>query len=176
MTKHDSNVGSGSGGGAGDGNGNRAVRFSVVRTGEPFHIPEASYPDDAGFDLFAARDVVVYPRAFAQIPTNIAIALPIGYWAQLVGRSSTFYRRGLLVNYGVIDTGYRGEVIPLVYNIGERRIRVQAGERLVQLIMMHNLSEKCIWEQVPNVAELPSSTRGTAGFGSTGGMPAAGDL
>src|SRR5215467_266533 len=98
-----------------------SILWTCLRDDEPFTLPARAHANDAGFDLFVSRDVVIEPGAFAAIPTNIAIALPEDVWAILIGRSSTFYKRSLLVNVGIIDPGYRGELLALAHNVGKER-------------------------------------------------------
>lgn len=141
------------------------VSFCRVRPDEWFTEPKQSYESDAGYDLTASRDVVVSPASFAEVPTNVAIALPNHIWGLLMGRSSTFYNKFLLVNNGVIDSGYRGELRALLFNPTSKRIVARKGERLFQLILMPRLVN-VPWQQVDT---LPESPRGEKGFGSTGG-------
>jgi dUTP pyrophosphatase len=135
-----------------------------LRDDEPFTLPARQHPHDAGFDLCVSRPVAIMPYSFAIICTNLAVAIPTGVWAMLLARSSTFYRKRLIVHPGVIDSGYRGEVQALVYNPTGDRIAVDAGERLFQLLLHANLD--VVAEEA---GHLPAGERGTEGFGSTGG-------
>ena len=144
------------------------ILWTVLRNDESSVAPERPHANDAGFDLTVSRNVTIEPGAFAAIPTNIAIALPDHVWALLVGRSSTFYRRALLVNMGVIDPGYRGEIMGLVHNLGDEKIVVRQGERLFQIIPVNQLTAPT-WKRVLRGKDLPVSHRGAAGVGSTGG-------
>ena len=145
------------------------IPFAHVRASESpdTAAPARSYPDDAGYDLSVSRDMTVFSHTLAAVPTNLAVAIPSGFWGLLVGRSSTFYRRGLLVNSGVIDAGYRGEVMALVYNLGDKAVLVRKGERLFQLILIVQVSGD--WRQAAG-NRLPESTRDVRGIGSTGGI------
>jgi dUTP pyrophosphatase len=140
------------------------LRVQRLRPDEPFTLPARQHEHDAGLDLCVSRPATVMPYTFAVISTNIAVALPDGLWAMLLARSSTFYKRRLIVHPGVIDSGYRGEVQALVFNPTGDRIVVQEGERLFQLLLHHNIRI-----DVQEFAYLPPGERGTEGFGSTGG-------
>lgn len=149
------------------------LKFARLRTTEPCTQPAKSYPTDAGYDLTASRSVVLEPGAFAQVPTNVAIALPPATWGLLIGRSSTFHRRGLMVNVGVVDSGYRGELMAMVYNPSRsNRVVIQEGERLFQLIVIPATTPDFLMAavQVDTMDDLPPSERGPRGFGSTGGF------
>lgn len=130
----------------------------------PFVLPKRHYEGDAGFDLASAINLWVAAGTFAQVPTNVRVALPTGTWGLVVGRSSTFYRRNLIVNPGIIDNGWTGELFGVVFNPTQRRIYVQAGERLVQLLIFN-----LVVPAMEVVEELPERDRGVKGFGSTGG-------
>lgn len=126
--------------------------------------PTRAYEGDAGFDLYASRSLVIPAGGFADVHTDIAIALPPSLWCRVVSRSSTSRRHGLLVAEGIIDTGYRGEMFFGVWNMNKVEFPVNAGDRLAQLILMQHVAPVA-WKQVD---ELPKSERGARGFGSSG--------
>ena len=127
-------------------------------------VPTKAYPGDTGWDLYVSRDVVIPARSFTDIPTNIAIAMPEGLWGRITGRSSTLRKYGLLVNEGIIDNGYRGELFIGVFNLTNHDRFIPAGTRLAQLIF-HWLIEDLQWELT---VVLPPSQRQDKGFGSSG--------
>lgn len=126
-------------------------------------LPSRNYSGDAGYDLFVVEDAYIEPGAVVDVPTGIAIELPRGYWARIVGRSSTIRNRGLLVIEGIIDNGYRGHLFFAVHNLQEKPIVIRAGERLSQLIV-----HKLYAFPVAEVEILNDSDRSGNGFGSTG--------
>lgn len=128
-------------------------------------MPTRTHDDDAGYDLYVSELVVIGPGEFLDIPTGIAMQLPAGAWGMLTGRSSTLRKRGLLVNQGIIDTGYRGELFAGVWNLTLGQAVVQRGERLAQIIVMPNAT---IDTYVVEVNMLAESSRGIQGFGSSG--------
>ena len=132
---------------------------TMLYTGD---APTKAYPDDAGFDLRVARDWTVSPHAMDQIPLSTTVKSHDGYWGLVIGRSSTF-RRGLLINPGVIDCGYTGPLFAVVHNMTDHDIVVFAGERIVQWIPMVN------HPMLPrHTNQLPDTARGANGFGSSG--------
>lgn len=142
------------------------VQFTRVRQDEWFTEPKQQHATDAGYDLTVSRDVIVHPAGFARVPTNVAIALPFHMWGLLVGRSSTFFNKFMLVNTGIIDSEYRGELMALIFNPTDKRVIARKGERLFQLILMPRL---CNVEWT-SVDALDVTERGEHGFGSTGGF------
>lgn len=126
-------------------------------------IPAFAYPGDAGMDLTVVEHVILAPGEACDLATGLRIELPVGYWARITGRSSTMRKRGLLVNEGIIDNGYRGELYVFVKNLNGHDAFISPGDRLAQLIL-HAL----VTPEIKVVDELAPSHRGEAGFGSSG--------
>ena len=82
-------------------------------------LPGRAHPGDAGLDLRSAVDVEVGPGERAMVPTGLAVAIPEGHAGLVLPRSGLASRQGLtLANApGLIDAGYRGEVICAVVNL-----------------------------------------------------------
>jgi dUTP pyrophosphatase len=122
--------------------------------------------DAAGMDLLADvdADVVLRPGERRLVPTGLAVAIPPGYEGQVRPRSGLALRDGLtLLNApGTIDADYRGEVQVLVVNLGGAPVRICRGDRVAQLVIAPVAHAD--WAEV---AELPPTSRGTGGFGST---------
>lgn len=129
-------------------------------------LPTKAYDnEDAGYDLYVSRYSVINPGETVDVSTSIAIELPFGYYGRLVGRSSTLRKRGLIVNEGIIDNGYRGELFICLHNVNNEQVTVHPGERIAQLIV-HRI-DSLGWE-VEEVTQLSQSERGKKGFGSSG--------
>lgn len=123
-------------------------------------------PGDAGIDLPAADETWVPSGAFGSVPIEVSVELPEGYWGWIIQRSSTFWKKHLMVNQAVIDNGYRGQLFVAVFNLDAVTYRVRKGERLAQLVLVP-LVEPQLIHITPD--EFSTETiRGTSGFGSTG--------
>lgn len=143
-----------------------SVELPVVRVGPVGELPTAQHPGDAGLDLRAAVDAEVLPGERAMVPTGIAVAIPEGYAGLVLPRSGLAATKGLtLANApGLIDAGYRGEVICAVVNLDPAEtVKIAAGDRIAQLVIVALPVVSPLW-----VEELPGSERGEDGFGSTG--------
>lgn len=125
-------------------------------------LPERTTPGSAGYDLSSVSELTVIPSGFAKIPTGIAVSIPNGCYGRIAPRSSLSVKR-VMVNGGVIDEDYRGEIYVILYNLGESPFQVKAGDRIAQLIF-----ERIFHPEMVVVDELDRSDRGDAGFGSTG--------
>jgi len=118
---------------------------------------------DAGIDLRAAEDVTVHAGETVSVRLGVAIAVPRGCVGWLSGRSTTALKLGLLVHEGKIDSGYRGEIHCFCTATGSP-VRISKGDRICQLIVLKIFEPD--WTVVDELSD--SSTRGTAGLGSTG--------
>ena len=103
-------------------------------------LPERAHPGDAGLDLRSAIDVEVGPGERAMVPTGLAVAVPEGYAGLVLPRSGLASKQGLtLANApGLIDAGYRGEVICAVVNLDPSTpVRIARGDRIYYPIDRH---------------------------------------
>lgn len=143
------------------------LRFQVGPTGT---LPTRTHKGDVGFDLYTSQDQAVPPLGFADLHCDVKVALPLDTWASIAGRSSTWRKWGLFAIPGVIDTGYRGELLSAVSNPSDRPVFVPAGTRLTQLILHKNLAPG--YSPIPVTAcafdDIPGDSRGSDGFGSSG--------
>ena len=133
---------------------------------DPEFIPAYAQPGDAGADLRSTESLVLAPGERALIGTGLRVALPDGYLAFVVPRSGLAVKHGIsIVNSpGTIDAGYRGEIkVPLINTDKDQPFEIQPGDRIAQLIVMP--VSRAVFRPVD---ELPESTRGDGGFGSTG--------
>lgn len=141
-----------------------ALAVRTLRKGA--RLPARAHPGDAGLDLVAAEGRELAPGARAAVPTGIAVAIPEGYAGLVVPRSGLARRQGVTVANapGLIDAGYRGELMVLLVNLGDAPHRIAPGDRVAQLVVVP--VALC---EVREVGELPPSDgRGEGGFGSTG--------
>lgn len=128
-------------------------------------LPTRGYPDDAGLDLYVSEATIVRAGKFVDVPCGLAVELPEWSWGMLTGRSSALRRLGLLVNTGIIDHQYRGELFAGTFNLTQQDVLLEPGQRIAQLIVMPNLTKDLqpVWTE-----ELSKTDRGENGFGSTG--------
>ena len=130
-------------------------------------MPAYATPGDAGADLVAAEALTIAPAGGrALVPTGAAIAIPDGYAGFVQPRSGLALRNGVtcLNSPGLIDSGYRGELKVLLINTDPSEpFEIARGDRIAQLVI-----QRVEQADFVEVDELPESTRGEGGFGSTG--------
>jgi deoxyuridine 5'-triphosphate nucleotidohydrolase len=127
--------------------------------------PTQAFPDDAGYDLTVEGHHWIEGHSVASLPLATTIAAPEGMWGLLIGRSSTFRNRRLLVNPGILDHGYTGPLFAVVFNMSPDGVSVNHGERIAQWIPMLNVAASL---DPVRVEALPDRERGHSGFGSSG--------
>lgn len=148
-----------------------SVEIPLLRLDRDLPLPAYAHPGDAGADLCTAVDVTIAPGERVMVPTGIALALPDGYVGLVHPRSGLAARHGLsIVNApGTIDAGYRGEIKVMLINLDQSEpVSLRRGDRIAQLVVQR--FERGAFVEV---AELPESSRGDGGYGSTGGFAAA---
>lgn len=132
-------------------------------------VPEAQMPtyahiDDAGMDLFASKAGTLWAYHRLVVHTGIAMEIPEGYFGMIRPRSGLAVKKGITaISSGVIDAGYRGEIMVLLQNHGTQRYDISVGDRVAQLIILPVLH--AVLEEA---SELSESARGQSGHGSTG--------
>jgi dUTP pyrophosphatase len=131
-------------------------------------LPVVAHPgEDLGYDIFALESVELAPRATVRVKTGIAVEardLKTGEALGLLVRDrSSMAAKGLATTGGVIDAGYRGEILILITNLGDAPMTIGAGEKVAQMIPVPVLTGV-----VEEVEALDASARLERGFGSSG--------
>ena len=119
----------------------------------------------AGADLYSVEEKVIGVGQTVVVKTGIAVQIPEGYVGLVYARSGLATKRGLAPanKVGVIDSDYRGEVMVALYNQSGTEQKIDAGERVAQMVIAPYLA--CEYEEAE---QLDDTARGTGGFGSTG--------
>lgn len=165
------------------------MELKIKKLNDGAIIPTKNH-DAAGMDLYALEDVFIEPGSKTIVPTGIAVALPKGTFAQVVGRSGISAKTGLNVITGTIDNDYRGPIGVIVQNTNANenyRVNwvfgtdnsnvsvdvmdmkphgtylVRKGDRIAQMVV-HVQPEVDVLE----VDDLDETNRGESGFGSSG--------
>jgi dUTP pyrophosphatase len=128
-------------------------------------LPERAYEGDAGLDLAACERVELEPGARAVVGTGVAVAIPDGHAGFVQPRSGLAARHGIAVvnSPGLVDSGYRGELKVVLLNTDrDKSFVVEPGMRIAQLVVVPVAAPRAV-----EVQELPETTRGEKGFGSS---------
>jgi len=125
-------------------------------------LPTVAHPgEDIGYDLYSAEELTIAARGAAGVHTGIAIEF-VPAAGGIVKTRSGLARKRLMCNAGVIDAGYRGEIIVLMENLADEPYTIRTGDKIAQLLehpfLAGDVSE----------GELSEAVRGAKGFGSSG--------
>jgi len=144
------------------------MQFLISQTpdAKDLPLPARQTPQSAGLDLHSKIDTIIKKGERSLVPTGIRVALPFGYEAQVRPRSGLALKHGvtMLNAPGTIDADYRGEVHALLINLGDADFTINRGDRIAQMVIA-----KVEMAEFTTADDLPETTRGTGGFGSTGG-------
>lgn len=141
------------------------MTLEVLIIAEDGFLPQYAKPGDAGADIRSTEDVELAAGARALVKTGIRIALPVGLVGLIHPRSGLAVKHGITVLNapGTIDAGYRGEIMVPLYNSSNESFSISRGDRIAQLLFQSVEVARFI-----EVTELPESSRGDTGFGSSG--------
>lgn len=142
-----------------------AAKFVDYTLEEGAQRPYKKHEGDAGWDLFVSKPCTILPGETKDVHTGVHIDMPPFLYARITGRSSSLRNHGLLVNEGIIDNGYTGELFICVHNMGDKPFHVEQNMRLAQVLF--HVIEDVRWVEADEIKSKPGE-RGNAGFGSTG--------
>ena len=135
------------------------MNIKIKKMHEHAVIPQYAKDGDAGMDLVAVE--VEEKGNWVTYRTGLALEIPDGFVGLLFPRSSVYKKNQRLANsVGVIDSGYRGEIM---FKFSKSDDQYGVGERVGQIIIMPYPKVNFVKANV-----LATSVRGGGGFGSTG--------
>jgi dUTP pyrophosphatase len=142
------------------------LRVKLLEPGA--RVPVVAHPgEDLGYDVFLLERTHFGARSTARLRTGVAVearhpetGTPLGL---LIRDRSSMAARGLATTGGVIDAGYRGEILIVMSNLTDAPVELEAGEKIAQMIPVPVLTGP-----VEVTDDLEVSLRHTKGFGSSG--------
>jgi dUTP pyrophosphatase len=134
--------------------------------------------NDAGWDLTAATNVTIESGDTVCVPLGVRVVMPNTVYGQLQMRSSWAKDCGLIINAGVIDSGFTGEVEAVLYNSSVHDVSISRGDRVVQLLIQPRFIPNALFrfpaltiKMMDNMCEINdkmlAESRGNSDFGST---------
>ena len=141
------------------------INIKIKRLNENAILPEKQHDSDAGYDLHSIEDIILKPNQIYKVKTGIAIQIPNNYGGLVLPRSglSSKYGISLINTPGLIDSGYRGELLIPLINHSSNEYTINKTERVAQLILLEIPEVK-----IEVTSDLDESDRESKGFGSTG--------
>ena len=143
------------------------MKVKFKKLSKNIETPQYATEQSAGMDLRAVLDEPVTLRSLERkvVMTDLSIALPRGFEAQVRPRSGLAAKHGITVlnTPGTIDADYRGNIGVILINLSTEPFTINNGDRIAQLVV--SKYERVEWVEVD---DLDETDRGSGGFGSTG--------
>ncbi|MDP1729540.1 MAG: dUTP diphosphatase [archaeon] len=142
------------------------VKLRVKKLHKDAILPHYAHDGDAGMDLYAVEDVILWPNEPVAIRTGISIELPKGYVALIWDKSGLALKEGIKTMAGVCDANYRGEYKVVLLNTTNQYYYIDKGDKLAQMLIQSVMHAEI--EEIQEGENLSETSRGSGGFGSTG--------
>lgn len=133
-----------------------------IKKSEKAKVPTRAHEDDAGYDLFATRDIYLPASGKVIADTEISVDIPKGYFGDIRPKSGLLFNHNI-ATFGTVDSGYRGTIRVVLFNLGDRPYQFREGEKIAQMVLV-----PCLTPTLEVVEELDETDRGEGGFGSSG--------
>ena len=142
------------------------VKILVKKFNKNIKLPVYKTSGSSGMDLAAhiKNKITINPGRTAMIPTGISVAIPKDYEIQIRPRSGLAANKGISVlnTPGTVDSDYRGEIKVILINLSKKPFGIKSGDRIAQIVVCPVTKAEFM-----EVKQLPKTTRGKGGFGST---------
>jgi len=140
-----------------------SIKIKVKKLRPDAITPHYNHEGDAGMDLYAVEDIILWPDEPVAVPTGLSIELPTGYVALVWDKSGLSLKEGIKTMAGVMDSNYRGEYKIVLINTTNQYYYIDKGDKIAQLLI-----QPVMRAEVEETRELSETSRGSGGFGSTG--------
>ena len=139
-------------------------KIKIQKINDSAKVPNYAHRGDAGLDFYSAEEnYVLKPGERKGFSTGIKMEIPDGYAGLIWDKSGLAAKQGIKIMAGVIDSTYRGEVIVLLINLGNKNYLVEKNTKISQMLI-----QKIEQAEIEMVEDLNITKRGGGGFGSTG--------
>jgi dUTP pyrophosphatase len=139
------------------------VQVKLHRMDKSVEAPCYAKQGDAAFDLRSSEEKLIKAGEKNTVKTGLRIAVPDGYCGLIWDRSGLAAKHGIHCLAGVLDSGYRGEIIVVLQNLAKEDFLVEKNMRMAQMLIQPVAAADLV-----EVDDLDDTERGSGGFGSTG--------
>lgn len=150
------------------------IRFNGIdvdiKLSKDAYIPTKATTGATGYDVYLkgkkGTKITIKPKETVILDTGVSCNYPKGYDLQVRSRSGLSSKEQLLLLNGVgtIDSDYRGTIKLPLFNLSDKDVEIEQGQRIGQLVMLKTVEMD--FKEVDNHKDI--TDRGTQGFGSTG--------
>lgn len=138
---------------------NSVVKF--VRLSSEAVKPTRGSEKAAGFDLYSTQSCWIPSGGQDVISTGLKVCLPDNTYGRVAALSGLSVHHKIVINAGVVDSDYTGEVKVVMMNLGNNAFLIKKGDRIAQLIV-----ERIFLPDWIEVESLEETKRGESGFNS----------
>ncbi len=139
------------------------MKIKVKKLHQDAKLPTHGHPGDAGMDFYAYDTVAFKPGTQERVHTGVIVEIPEGCVGLIWDKSSISFNLGLTILGGVIDAGFRGELVMSLLNIGDKEVIIEKGHKIAQMLI-----QKFEYCDIEEVNEISETVRGAGREGSTG--------
>ena len=143
------------------------VKVLLKKLNPDVQLPVYKTSGASGVDLmaFLEEPIKLAPNSSCLIPTGLAVAFSEDYELQIRPRSGLAAKNSITVlnTPGTVDSDYRGEIKIILFNHGVKEFIINNKDRVAQMVLTPVVKMK-----LEEIEDLPNTTRGEDGFGSTG--------
>jgi dUTP pyrophosphatase len=133
-----------------------------VRLDDGAKMPTRAYEWDAGYDLYARDEAIIYQNSGETFNTGVHIQIPQGYVGFIKSKSGMNIKHSIQ-SEGVVDSGYTGAIQVKLLNHGTKAVYIEPGQKIAQLVLL-----PIITPELEVVDCLEDTERSNRGFGSSG--------
>jgi len=136
------------------------TQLLVAKMNPEARLPTRKHPEDAGLDFYSCELRIIDPLSYGIVHTGIAVAIPAG----MVGLIWPKSRSDFLIGGGVIDAGYRGEILVKIFNPTKKTVVIHDQDAICQMVIQPILT--------PLMKEIPfyMLSEDVTSRGATGGI------
>ena len=140
------------------------LKIKIQKVSENAKVPNYAHQGDAGIDFYSVEEsYILKSQERKGFLTGIKMEIPNGYVGLIWDKSGLAAKYGIKIMAGVIDSTYRGEVIIVLINLGDKEYLVEKNAKIAQMLI-----QKIEEAEIEIVKNLNTTKRGGGGFGSTG--------
>lgn len=150
----------------------KKLKIYAYKTHPDAVIPQIAYDKtSACFDITCTETTVIPAKGTAVVPNGLRLTIDDkdNYWMQIQLRSSKGFKYDLIPHYGTVDPGYTGDLGVKIYNLGNKDVVIEKGERYAQIAVIEIPKYEIVELNEEDFLKLKESQgRGDGGFGSSG--------
>ena len=143
------------------------IKVLIKKFNPNVQLPAYKTNGASGMDLmaFIEKPINLKPNKSCLVPTGLSVAFSEEYEIQIRPRSGLAAKNSISVlnTPGTIDSDYRGELKIILFNHGSENFIINKNDRIAQMVLT-----PIVKMELEETNELPESSRGKSGFGSTG--------